>query len=140
MSAPTATYAATATDACAGDSPVTFDIPSGSTFQLGTTTVTASASDGCGNMKTCTFTVTVYTSVVAHKFYDLNTDLSQAGAGEVPIAGWTFYLKQGANTPVSVPTDADGNAEFLLLTGGAYSLFEVLSGTWQNTTALSQKI
>ena len=34
--------------------------PSGSTFPIGTTTVTATASDTCGNSATCSFTVTVY--------------------------------------------------------------------------------
>ncbi len=47
----------TATDACASAS-VTADIPSGSFFPLGTTTVTITATDG-GNSSTATFDVTV---------------------------------------------------------------------------------
>ncbi|MCS6804523.1 MAG: pectinesterase family protein, partial [Blastocatellia bacterium] len=53
-----ATYVATATDNCPGVS-VTCTPPSGSTFALGTTTVSCKATDAGGNMATCTFTVTV---------------------------------------------------------------------------------
>jgi hypothetical protein len=54
-----ATYAATATDNKDGDVPVTFTPPSGSTFPLGTSTVTATARDFHGNESIKTFTVTV---------------------------------------------------------------------------------
>ncbi len=54
-----ATYTATASDTVNGDVPVTFSIPSGSTFALGTTTVTVTATDAAGNNATGTFTVTV---------------------------------------------------------------------------------
>lgn len=52
-------FAVTATDNCGG--PVTIiTLPaSGSVFPLGTTTVTATATDACGNSSVCTFTVTV---------------------------------------------------------------------------------
>ncbi|MCZ2100440.1 MAG: HYR domain-containing protein [Chitinophagales bacterium] len=39
--------------------PVTSSMPSGSDFPLGTTTVTLTATDNCGNTSTCTFDVTV---------------------------------------------------------------------------------
>src|SRR5262249_841544 len=42
-----------------GTDPVTFSVPSGSTFALGTTTVTYSATDGHGNTASSSFTVTV---------------------------------------------------------------------------------
>src|SRR5262249_28824134 len=54
-----ANYAAGAHDLVTGDVPVTLSIPSGSTFALGTTTVTASATDAAGNTTTGSFTVTV---------------------------------------------------------------------------------
>src|SRR3712207_8990662 len=38
---------------------VTFSIPSGSTFPIGTTQVTATAADGAGNTADATFNVTV---------------------------------------------------------------------------------
>jgi len=53
------TYTATASDAVAGTVPVTCTPTSGSTFPLGTTTVTCSASDPSGNTATGSFTVTI---------------------------------------------------------------------------------
>ncbi|MBA3854732.1 MAG: hypothetical protein C0503_09960 [Gemmatimonas sp.] len=53
----TATFAATATDATGAT--VTYSAASGSTFALGTTTVTATATDAAGNQSSATFTVTV---------------------------------------------------------------------------------
>jgi hypothetical protein len=53
------TYPASATDLVDGQVPVTCTPASGSTFPLGTTTVTCSATDKAGNTATGTFTVTV---------------------------------------------------------------------------------
>src|SRR6185503_1591209 len=52
------TFAAVGNDNC-GTPDVTYSHPSGSTFPIGTTTVTATAKDAVGNTATCTFTVTV---------------------------------------------------------------------------------
>jgi hypothetical protein len=54
-----ATFAATAQDAVDGDVPVAFDFPSGGTFALGTTVVTASGVDRAGNRATGTFVIVV---------------------------------------------------------------------------------
>jgi hypothetical protein len=43
---------------------LTSSLPSGSAFPIGISTVTYTASDACGNLKTCTFTVTVNSSTV----------------------------------------------------------------------------
>ncbi len=53
------TFAASAADLVSGSVPVTLSAASGSTFPLGTTTVTASAQDAAGNVITGSFTVTV---------------------------------------------------------------------------------
>jgi hypothetical protein len=53
------TFLATATDVVSGSVPVSYSINPGSTFPLGTTIVTASATDAAGNTATGTFTVTV---------------------------------------------------------------------------------
>jgi hypothetical protein len=53
------TFAASASDACAGSVPVNCTPASGSTFALGVTTVSCSASDGNGNSATGSFIVTV---------------------------------------------------------------------------------
>jgi hypothetical protein len=54
-----ATFTVTATDPEGGPVPVTLSHPSGSTFPIGTTTVTATATDEQGATTTGTFTVTV---------------------------------------------------------------------------------
>ena len=51
-------FAATATDNCPGTT-IAYSPASGSVFALGTTTVTATATDAAGNTSTCSFTVTV---------------------------------------------------------------------------------
>lgn len=55
----TATFSATAKDAVDGATDVTCDPASGSTFVLGTTTVTCSSTDAAGNADAAHFTVTV---------------------------------------------------------------------------------
>ena len=52
-------FSATAVDIVSGNITVTFNRVSGSTFVIGTTTVTATAKDAAGNTATCTFTITV---------------------------------------------------------------------------------
>lgn len=54
-----ATYTASANDLVDGSLPISFSIPSGSTFPLGTTPVAVSARDNSGNIARGTFTVTV---------------------------------------------------------------------------------
>ena len=51
-------YAGSVTDNCPG-TVITYSPPSGSTFPVGMTTVTATATDASGNTSTCQFTVTV---------------------------------------------------------------------------------
>ena len=53
------TYSGSASDACDPAPSLVFAPPSGSTFTLGTTTVTATATDASGNSAQCTFDVTV---------------------------------------------------------------------------------
>jgi hypothetical protein len=51
--------AVTATDSCSSSVTVTSSPASGSVFNVGTTTVNATATDGAGNSSSCSFTVTV---------------------------------------------------------------------------------
>ncbi|MCA1640416.1 MAG: DUF5011 domain-containing protein [Acidobacteria bacterium] len=51
--------APTATDSCDASVPVVTDKASGSVFNVGTTTVTSTATDDSGNTSSCSFTVTV---------------------------------------------------------------------------------
>ncbi|HMD00827.1 MAG TPA: HYR domain-containing protein, partial [Ferruginibacter sp.] len=52
-------FAATATDNCAGAVTISYSTNPGSFFPVGTTPVTVTATDICGNSSTCTFNVTV---------------------------------------------------------------------------------
>ncbi len=52
-------FAAIAKDACSGTLPVTYSHVSGNSFPVGNTTVTATATDACGNVGSCTFIVSV---------------------------------------------------------------------------------
>ncbi|HEX8560198.1 MAG TPA: PxKF domain-containing protein [Pyrinomonadaceae bacterium] len=59
LSAPVSFAAPSATDNCGGPVNVTTSHASGSQFPLGTTTVTATATDAAGNTASCSFNVTV---------------------------------------------------------------------------------
>ncbi|HET9325606.1 MAG TPA: HYR domain-containing protein, partial [Candidatus Eisenbacteria bacterium] len=61
----TVTYTGSGEDACGGQVAIVFDPPSGTVFGVGTTTVTMTGTDVCGNSSTCEFTVTVTGSPVA---------------------------------------------------------------------------
>jgi HYR domain/SdrD B-like domain len=121
-------FEASASDNCAIQS-VACAPPSGSTFPAGVTTVNCTATDTAGRTASCSFQITVYTSIRAHKFYDANTNGSQ-GQGEPPIGGWKFRL--GAATQF---TDSNGNTTFTGLLPGSYTVTEVFPGSsWQSTT------
>ena len=123
-----ATYAASAHDAVSGDVPVTLSIPSGSTFSLGTTTVTATATDAVGNTATGSFTVTVADTTAPTLTLPGNLTLEATGAdgavatytasahdivsGDVPVtfsvaSGNTFPL--GTTTVTATAQDGAGN-------------------------------
>ena len=57
------TYTVTATDNCCTNVTIGCNPPSGYSFPLGTTTVSCTATDCCGNVSTCTFNVTVASSL-----------------------------------------------------------------------------
>ncbi|MEZ4930954.1 MAG: HYR domain-containing protein [Saprospiraceae bacterium] len=118
----------TITDNCSGAT-FTYDPPSGSNFNVGTTTVTCTATDAGGNMASCMFNVTIndVTDPVANcpTTYNVGNDPGQCAAvvnfmipaptdacpGATstanPPSGSTFPL---GTTPVTVTaTDAAGN-------------------------------
>jgi hypothetical protein len=118
-------YAATATDNCAAT--VSYSIAPGSVFQVGTTTVTATATDAAGLTSSCNFTVTVKdteapviacpanitvgndlntcTAVVSY----LATATDNCGATvSYSIAPGTVFAK-GTTSVTATATDAAGN-------------------------------
>jgi hypothetical protein len=78
--------APTATDSCDSSVPVTTTHASGSVFNVGTTAVTATATDDSGNSSSCSFTVTVLYQFAGFFSPIDNNALNQANAGRtIPI-------------------------------------------------------
>ena len=119
-------YTATATDNCPGVS-VSYSPASGSFFPIGTTTVTATATDAAGRTASCTFTVTVVDaqnpSITCPANITVNNTANQCGAnvsytatatdncpgvsvGYSPASGSFFSV--GTTTVTATATDAVG--------------------------------
>ncbi len=123
----TATFVATASDAVGAT--VSYSVAPGSTFALGTTTVTVTASDAAGNSSTASFAIVVRDTTAPALFPPAGQTLeatSAAGAtasytataldvvsGNVPVA---FSIQSGSTFPLGVTTvtastiDAAGNS------------------------------
>ena len=133
------TWRAKAEDECDPRPSVTCNPPSGSFFGLGTTTVTCTATDRCGNSASCQFTVTVLGYICGYKFRDDNGNgIWEPHLGEPPVAGWTIELRdQDGNVLQTTTTGPDGRFCFLGLTSpGTYVVCEVLQPGWVNTTPI----
>ncbi|WP_448337800.1 HYR domain-containing protein [Chloroflexus aurantiacus] len=122
------TFSATASDAVSGTVPVSCTPPSGSTFAIGTTTVTCTASDAAGNVASGSFTVTVEDTTAptltlpdnltreasgpAGAVVTFTATASDAVSGTVPVSctppsGSTFAI--GTTTVTCTASDAAGN-------------------------------
>jgi hypothetical protein len=122
------TYTATASDNCPGVS-VSYSPVSGTFFPVGTTTVTATATDASGNSSSCTFTVTVADvqnpSITCPANITVNNTADQCGANVTfsatasdncpgvvisysPVSGSFFPV--GTTTVTATATDASGNS------------------------------
>src|ERR1035441_1998307 len=106
-------YTVTASGGCTTPT-VVANPPSGSTFPIGTTTVTATASDTCGNSATCSFTVTVYPQLsIACPSNILIVATGPSGAtvffivNANPPSGSTFPV--GTTTVFATASDTCGN-------------------------------
>jgi GEVED domain/HYR domain/Lectin C-type domain/Secretion system C-terminal sorting domain len=136
-------FSATATDNCSGVT-VSYSIAPGSVFPVGTTAVTATATDACGNTKTCTFNVIVLDNQnpviscpanitvnapagqcsTAVSYNVTATDNCSATVSVSPASGSIFG--QGTTTVNATATDAAGNTANCSFTvtvnGGAASV------------------
>src|SRR5213078_673594 len=121
------TFVVTATDNCAVTN-ISSVPASGSSFPVGTTTVTSTARDSSGNSSTCTFTVTVTDTVPPTITCSSNRVVSASGTcasnvtfvvtatdncpgvtvSSSPASGTSFPV--GTTTVTSTATDATGNS------------------------------
>jgi len=111
----------TATGNCDGSAiTVVCDHASGSSFPIGTTKVTCSATDVCGQSASCCFNVVVKGQICVTKFYD--SDFSGAKNGsEVVIPNWKITLSDGQ----CGYTGTDGKVCFNVV-AGTYTVTEEL--------------
>ncbi len=123
------TFNATATDNCSGTASMTYSTVSGSFFNIGTTSVTVTATDICGNTSNCRFDVTVTDNelpvITCPTPLSINTDLGVCGAKVTfdvtatdncsATVAFTSGLQSGSVFPVGsttnifTATDASGN-------------------------------
>jgi hypothetical protein len=98
-----ATFAASAEDAVDGPVAVTCAPPSGSTFTVGATTVTCTASDAAGNAASGSFTVTVTLVDVTPPILTLPGDLALAASGSAgAVATFAASAVDAVDGPVAV--------------------------------------
>ena len=86
--------------------------PSGSTFPVGTTTVTCSASDSCGNTTTCSFTVTVQPYVCPALSLHCSSNLTVTASSCTASGATVFFTSSasgGCGTPNLVCNPASGS-------------------------------
>lgn len=111
-------FTATALDDVSGDVPVTASIPSGTSFPLGTSTVTLTARDDYGNTSTVTFNVTVSPLTITRSGFSLNrrTDhlvqqMTVKNLGADPVNGPIYLVLDGLsdNTTLANGTGMTAN-------------------------------
>jgi hypothetical protein len=114
-------FASSASGGCSPP-PTLYCVPSsGSTFPLGTTTVTCTASDSCANSTNCSFTVTVVKPPLA----------SQPAAGNQVRVIWSSGTLQQADKPEGpyIDIDPQPTSPWTFTPAGAKKFFRVRSGT-----------
>lgn len=144
--------AATATDNCSAAPTVTYSHASGSTFPVGTTTVTATATDAAGNHSECTFTVTVRYNFTGFFSPVNNTPtLNSVNAGRAIPVKFSLSGDKGLNifapnNPYSVSLNCNTNdpgvdvietltagGSSLTFSGGQYIYVWKTEGSWAGT-------
>jgi hypothetical protein len=140
-------FSALATDEVDDQVPVSVSRPSGSVFPIGTTTVTASASDISGNAARDTFTITVTPVNVTQSGYVLNRRLgvvvqqiTVTNALSTPLSGPVALVLDNlsSNTVLTNRSGvtADGSP-YLLISNGAMAAGATINVTLQFATPAS---
>jgi hypothetical protein len=123
--------------------PVTVCVPpSGTAFPVGTSTVNCTATDTAGNPSSCSFSVTIRSSICGQVYYDANANAVNDDTHG--LAGWKVTLTgtdaNGAVGPLTQYTDAGGNYCFSLKPG-TYTVTSVLPNSkWVNTSAKTRSV
>ena len=109
-------YDANAVDAVDGPIGVVCDLPSGSTFPLGETTVTCEATDNAGNTGTASFTVTVVDSTapvvtVPADAADISAEATSASGG---VVSYDASAVDAVDGPIGVVCDLPSGSTFPL--------------------------
>ena len=123
-------YTVTATGGCSPPT-IVANPPSGSTFPVGTTTVTATASDTCGNGATCSFTVTVYPQLTIACPSNITTAATGPGGATVFFA---VNASGGCSPPPFVTANPPSGSTFLI---GTTTVFSTASDTCGHSTNCS---
>jgi uncharacterized repeat protein (TIGR01451 family) len=144
--------AATATDNCSASPTVTYSQASGSVFPVGTTTVTATATDAAGNHSECQFTVTVrylftgffspvanaptLNSVNAGKAIPVKFSLSGDKGLSIFAANNPYSVSLNCNTNdpgVDVSETVNAGGSSLTFSGGQYNYIWKTESSWAGT-------
>jgi hypothetical protein len=134
-------FEVTAVDGC-DEAPVVVTEPaSGSYFPVGTTTVTATATDSFGNESTCTFDVTVEKAEVIvngataspsmlwppnHKMVDITFDVDTENECELELD--CTILEVTSNEPINGPGDGNTEPDWMIGDDGSLKLRAERSG------------
>ena len=116
----------TATDNCDPSPTVECSPASGSSFPVGTTTVTCTATDECGNESTTTFDVTV----TATNLVDVIVELT----GSMPTTRCIHFVTDSCSTLADIPLTFTGSVPAV-----AVATIEVPCGTWTQLCAKDQQ-
>src|ERR1017187_3050528 len=95
-------YTVTASGGCSPPPYLTANPPSGSTFPIGTTTVTATASDTCGTLTNCTFTVTVNPPVYPPIVLNCPSNIPVTATGPSGASAYYFATASGGCGPLTI--------------------------------------
>ncbi|WP_456438593.1 HYR domain-containing protein [Psychroserpens sp.] len=128
-------FAASATDSCGGINSLTYDIASGSTFPIGTTTVNVTATDVCDNPSTCSFTVTVNDIEAPTMPCPANqmVTVNQGSTYTVPDYLDGSFVAPSDNCPLTLLGLAQTPAPNTQLSAGTYTVTLSATDTGSNT-------
>jgi uncharacterized protein YrzB (UPF0473 family) len=112
----TVNFAATATDACDGSPILSYSQDPGTLFPVGTTTVTATATDDYNNSSSCTFDIELIENVAPMVCQDIHVQLDEMGT--TPI---TPEMVVPLSTP-DITFNATGNLQNWIVPAGVTSI------------------